>query len=79
MQNGVNAHTLNHEILHTLGLNHTFPDMDNMTGHLFAKHETDNIMDYSERNSRKKYPATYKWQWDIVWKTTVKRQIPNDN
>ena len=79
MQNGVNAHTLNHEILHTLGLNHTFPDMDNMTGHLFAKHETDNIMDYSERNSRKKYPSTYKWQWDIVWATTVKRQIPNDN
>ena len=75
----INAHTLNHEALHTLGLNHTFTDMDNMTGHLFAKHETDNIMDYSERNSRKKYPSIYKWQWDIVWATTVKRQIPNDN
>ncbi|KGN81708.1 hypothetical protein HW49_03935 [Porphyromonadaceae bacterium COT-184 OH4590] len=67
------------EILHTLGLNHTFPDMDNQTGHLFEKHSTDNIMDYTERGSNKRLPATYKWQWDIVWETTVQRQIPNDN
>ena len=79
MKNGVNSQTLNHEALHTLGLNHTFPDMDNMIGHLFADHSTDNIMDYAERGTYKQMPSTYKWQWKAVWTTAKNRQIPNDD
>ena len=67
------------EILHTLGLNHTFPDMD-MTGHLFAKHETDNIMDYAQNEKDgEKFKSTYKWQWDKVKDTAQKREIIKEN
>ncbi|KGN81269.1 hypothetical protein HW49_04280 [Porphyromonadaceae bacterium COT-184 OH4590] len=33
--------------------------MDNQTGHLFEKHSTYNIMDYTERVSNKRLPADY--------------------
>ncbi|WP_411812201.1 hypothetical protein ACLB9Y_03070 [Chryseobacterium scophthalmum] len=51
-----------HELLHALGLYHTF---DNDSLFTFPK-VTENIMDYT--NPRY---ATFKWQWDIIRKNTL--------
>ena len=80
MVNGINQYTLSHEISHSLGLDHTFPDMDNMIGHLFTKHSTDNIMDYAQNEKDgEKFKSTYKWQWDKVKDTAQKREIIKEN
>lgn len=59
-QRGVNQETISHEILHRIGLLHTF-DIDST--HILKEHTTDNIMDYKVTNSKQILIATYKWQW----------------
>ena len=59
-QRGVNQETISHEILHRIGLPHTFA-IDST--HILKEHTTDNIMDYKVTNSEQILIATYKWQW----------------
>lgn len=56
--NTFNSTTLCHELLHCLGLFHTF-DADSR--HKFEKNTTNNIMDYSSSRY-----TLWKWQWDII-------------
>lgn len=59
-----NTSTTTHELLHAIGLYHTFSNSGTYT---YTKWKTDNIMDYSHQAT----PAidrttTWKWQWDIL-------------
>jgi len=57
-----NMGSMGHEVLHGLGLYHTFdlkPAWQNM--YVFLESKTDNVMDYY--NDRK---HTYRWQWKII-------------
>ena len=55
--------TATHELLHAIGLYHTF---DNQSPLTFKKYNTDNIMDYYISDTNIKAKQTYKWQWDIL-------------
>lgn len=56
-----------HELMHALGLDHTFKENKSKSKYLFTKYRTDNIMDYlGEGKKEKQMQATYKWQWDAV-------------
>lgn len=55
--------TATHELLHAIGLFHTF---DNDSPLTFKKYNTDNIMDYYSPSTNIIAKQTYKWQWDIL-------------
>lgn len=57
--------TATHELLHAMGLYHTF---DNDSLFTFEKYKTDNIMDYYTQSTDIKARQTYKWQWDKLRK-----------
>ncbi len=56
-----------HELLHAIGLYHTFDNNGPLT---FKKFNTDNIMDYYSPSTSIIAKQTYKWQWEIL-KTKV--------
>ncbi len=55
--------TATHELLHAIGLFHTF---DNNSPLTFKKFNTDNIMDYYSASTNIIAKQTYKWQWEIL-------------
>lgn len=55
--------TATHELLHAIGLYHTF---DNDSSITFKKFNTDNIMDYYSTVTAIIAKQTYKWQWEIL-------------
>jgi len=57
-----NTSTTTHELLHAMGLYHTF---SNSSKHAFKNKVTENIMDYSHHNNIPRI-STYKWQWKTV-------------
>lgn len=57
-----NTATTTHELLHAMGLYHTF---DNSGSHVFKIGETENIMDYSHQYGKTRI-STWKWQWEKV-------------
>jgi hypothetical protein len=57
MQNNMLPEAIAHEIMHALGLQHTFKDGK----HTFKAKSTKNYMDYSASKDN-----TYKWQWEIA-------------
>lgn len=57
--------TATHELLHAIGLYHTF---DNDSPLTFKKFNTDNIMDYYSQATDIVAKQTYKWQWDLLKK-----------
>ncbi|WP_264847087.1 hypothetical protein [Capnocytophaga catalasegens] len=67
-----------HEIAHTLGLIHSFPEFVTIDKGrvipivpLFKKGETNNVMDYpSENEENKKQESFFKWQWKIMQNDT---------
>ncbi|MEP7279636.1 MAG: hypothetical protein ABI813_13385 [Bacteroidota bacterium] len=65
LYNGHNTSTTTHELLHAVGLYHTF---DNSGQFTYKIGETENIMDYSHQSTygSKNRIATWKWQWDAL-------------
>lgn len=61
-RNGRVESTMAHEILHAMGLYHTF---DNDSKYTFELYKTDNIMDYSHQKNKKRF-STNKFQWQIL-------------
>ena len=56
--------TVAHEVLHAMGLYHTF---DNNSTFTFEEYKTDNIMDYSDIGPEKiPVTSTATWQWKIL-------------
>lgn len=55
--------TAMHELLHAMGLHHTF---DDSSKYGFEQFETDNIMDYSNLDTNIIPKQTYRWQWQIL-------------
>lgn len=51
-----------HELLHAMGLHHTF---DNSSQFTFKFKKTDNIMDYTHHDGKKRF-STNKFQWRII-------------
>ncbi|WP_294245420.1 phage baseplate assembly protein V [uncultured Chryseobacterium sp.] len=70
-----NRSVVSHEIMHVLGLEHTF-DKDSLF--IFEKYHTDNIMDYSDSardfTLRKDVYTTTHWQWNIM-QNNAKREV----
>jgi hypothetical protein len=66
-----NTSTTTHELLHAMGLYHTF---DNDGQYTYKIGETENIMDYSHQSAygSKNRIATWKWQWDKLHSILVK-------
>ncbi len=60
-QNRNNSST-SHELLHAMGLYHTF---DNNSDYTFQLNHTDNIMDYTHHKGKKRF-STNKFQWEIL-------------
>lgn len=58
-----NHSTMPHEIMHAMGLYHTF---DNDGLFTYKLHNTDNIMDYTHQVTGKERFSTNKWQWKIL-------------
>ena len=58
-----NRSTMPHEIMHALGLYHTF---DNDGLFTYKLYNTDNIMDYTHKVPGKERFSTNKWQWKIL-------------
>ncbi|MDM1409105.1 hypothetical protein [Myroides sp. DF42-4-2] len=54
-----NTTTVSHELLHAMGLYHSF---DNDAGYTFEIYKTDNIMDYSHHKNKNRFTTTI-WQW----------------
>ncbi|WP_213278282.1 hypothetical protein [Chryseobacterium indologenes] len=70
--------TIPHEVAHSLGLAHSFPDMGSnkfagfvedvfKSGHMFKKGTTENVMDYIYGDVLITF---WKWQWDRIHKDT---------
>jgi len=62
LYNTHNPSTTTHEILHAMGLEHSFDDANKYT---FKEEKTDNIMDYSH-NAGINRISTWKFQWDTI-------------
>lgn len=60
-----NYNTVVHELLHCLGLLHSF---DIEAKHKFKAYETDNFMDYASSDERDDRSMLWKWQWEKIWK-----------
>ena len=61
---GLDDTTCAHELLHALGLYHSFSHRNK---HTFLKNKTDNIMDYSDVGPEKiPVIATWQFQWNIL-------------
>ncbi len=64
LYNTHNTATTTHELLHAIGLYHTFSNSGTYT---YTKWKTDNIMDYSHQATPPiERICTWKWQWDIL-------------
>ena len=51
-----------HELMHALGLEHTFEEKEHPNKeHIFRQGSTKNYMDYNNTKE-----TTFKWQWDIL-------------
>ncbi len=63
-----------HEFLHSMGLGHTFTNKytDSKALFTYMYQMTDNLMDYTERESRNKRCSLYYWQWKIINKSIIK-------
>ncbi len=57
-----NDSTAPHELMHAMGLYHTF---DNDGKFTYKLHKTDNIMDYTHQVGKSRF-STNKWQWKIL-------------
>ncbi len=66
-----NTATTTHELLHAMGLYHSF---DNDSTYTFKIGETENIMDYSHQDAygNKSRISTWKWHWDKLHQTLLK-------
>ena len=63
--NQVNCNRNPHELMHALGLEHTFEEKEHPNKeHIFRKGSTENYMDYDNTKE-----TTFKWQWDILRKS----------
>ncbi|NRS88562.1 hypothetical protein HNQ02_001476 [Flavobacterium sp. 7E] len=62
---GFDSHnkTVVHEILHCLGLKHSF---DKIAKHKFKAYQTDNFMDYVYGEQNDIRTSLWKWQWDVI-------------
>jgi hypothetical protein len=64
-----------HELLHAMGLYHTF---DNSGAYTYKIYNTDNIMDYSALapagTPKIEQISTYKWQWLQLQRTTLSKE-----
>jgi len=67
-RDGFKDTTVAHEILHVMGLWHSFSEKGEFT---FERYKTDSIMDYSDISPINKLPviSTWQWQWSILWNT----------
>jgi hypothetical protein len=67
---GLSDSTVAHEVLHSMGLYHSF---DNNGDFTFEINKTDNIMDYSDV-ATPKIPviSLYHWQWSKIWNRATK-------
>jgi hypothetical protein len=61
-QNRDNFTTMVHELLHSMGVYHTF---DNDSKYTFEFRKTDNVMDYTHQIGKKRF-TTNIWQWRIL-------------
>lgn len=61
-QNRDNFTTVVHELLHSMGLYHTF---DNDSKYTFKLYHTDNVMDYTHHKGKDRF-TTNKFQWKIL-------------
>ena len=60
--NQVNCNRNPHELMHALGLEHTFEEKEHPNKeHIFREGSTKNYMDYNNTKE-----TTFKWQWDIL-------------
>ena len=83
---GLDDTTCAHELLHALGLYHSFSDLNQ---HTFEEYKTDNIMDYSDVGPEKiPVIATWQFQWNILhenlptiaqWKRKKRRKEKSTN
>lgn len=71
LYNTHNSSTTTHEILHAMGLHHTFSDNGQFT---LKKGETENIMDYSHQSQygSKNRISTWEWQWETIHPNLIK-------
>ncbi|WP_326982451.1 hypothetical protein VUJ46_20065 [Chryseobacterium sp. MYb264] len=72
--NGADQQTATHELLHSMGLAHTFTNKYTDPKALFTYmyQMTDNLMDYAEYESKNKRRSLYYWQWKIVNNSILK-------
>lgn len=61
-QNRDNFTSMVHELLHSMGVYHTF---DNNSKYTFEFRKTDNVMDYTHQIGKKRF-TTNIWQWKIL-------------
>ncbi|MCT4666046.1 MAG: hypothetical protein N4A45_12530 [Flavobacteriales bacterium] len=66
LYNTHNTSTTTHEILHAMGLYHSFSNNGQFT---LEKAKTENIMDYSHHKGINRI-STWKWQWEKIWKNS---------
>lgn len=64
-----------HELLHRLGLYHSF---SNFSSYTFKKYSTSNIMDYAKSQGLKRQ-SSWRWQWDEIRKQIDKDKQQNQN
>ena len=74
---GFSDTTAPHELLHSMGLYHSFDNDGNST---FEQNETDNIMDYSDIGP-KQIPVitTWHWQWKTLTNNNQVKSVENEN
>lgn len=64
---GLKDHTAVHELLHCIGIPHSFSEENQKKFHVaFKENLTDNIMDYSDVNSHIPTIATWEFQWNEI-------------